>query len=175
MKKLILLLTISALCSCCIHKRGQVINRFELAPDIFIIDKGMPIKSIAELINFFKDKTVYIDRWATWCSPCLEEFKYKDSLYKFLNANKIEIVYLNSDSDIQDSVLFQFIISHNLRGYHLRLNDSLKKDLTVKKIFIPRIPQYMIIDNKGNVVENNALRPSKGDTLYLQLKKYLYY
>lgn len=83
------------------------------------------------------------------------------------------MVYLNSDKDIQDSILYQFIISHNLEGYHLRLNDSLKKDLSDKNIFIPMIPQFMIMDKHGQIVNNQAFRPSNGDSLYIQLTKYL--
>ena len=80
---------------------------------------------------------------------------------------------MNSDKDIKDSVLYQFILSHNLKGYHLRLNDSLKKDLTEQKIFIPLIPQFMIMDKSGKIAENRALRPSNGDSLFIQLKKYI--
>jgi len=159
-------------CSCNTNSRKQETQIWELAPNIHVIDKDKPIYSLAELSEFFKDKTVYIDRWATWCPPCLEEFKYGDSLHKFLNDNSIEMVYLNSDKDIQDSVLYQFIVSHNLVGYHLRLNDTLKKDLSDNKIFIPMIPQYMIMDKDGQIVDNKALRPSDGDSLYIQLTKY---
>jgi thiol-disulfide isomerase/thioredoxin len=170
MRNTILILIVALLCSCGNNKHGdQTINKWELAPGIYILDKNNPIESFAELTNFFKDKPIYIDRWATWCSPCIEEFKHIDSLHKFLIDNKIEIVYLNSDQEIQDSIFYQFIISHNLLGNHLRLNDSLKKDLIRQQIFIPRIPQYMIVSNHGKVVDNNALRPSNGQKLYDQL------
>jgi thiol-disulfide isomerase/thioredoxin len=173
MKNVILFLVVEMISFGCINKSvTHDIKISKLAPDIYLLDKDKPIKSLAELTAFFKNRTAYIDRWATWCSPCIEEFKYGDSLHKFLNDNKIEMIYLNSDKDIQDSILYQFIISHNLKGFHLRLNDSLKMDLTGHKIFIPAIPQFMIMDKNGKVVENNALRPSKGDTLFVQLKKY---
>ena len=174
MRNTILTLIIAiAFCSCNSKSGKKETLIWELAPNIHVLDKEKPIHSLAELSEFFKDKTVYIDRWATWCSPCLEEFKYADPLHKFLNDNNIEIVYLNSDKDIQDSVLYQFIVSHNLMGYHLRLNDTLKKDLSDKKIFIPIIPQFMIMDKRGQIVNNKALRPSNGDSLYIQLTKYL--
>ena len=174
MRNLILFLVATTVCFCCTNKSGTTeIKSWKLTPDIYILDRDKSINSLAELSSFFKDKTVYIDRWATWCSPCIEEFKYKESLHRFLNDNKIELVYLNSDKDINDSVLYQFILSHNLKGYHLRLNDSLKKDLTEQKIFIPLIPQFMIMDKSGSIAENSALRPSNGDSLYIQLRKYI--
>jgi thiol-disulfide isomerase/thioredoxin len=174
MRNAILFLVAATIYSCCTDKSGtHEIESWKLAPGILILDKGKPVNSLAELSGFFKDKTVYIDRWATWCSPCIEEFKYSDSLHKFLNDNKIELVYLNSDKDIKDSVLYQFILSQNLKGYHLRLNVSLKKDLTDQKIFIPVIPQFMIMDKSGKITENSALRPSNGTALYIQLRKYI--
>ena len=173
MRKTILFL-VATVCFCCTDKSGtHEIKSWTLAPCIYILDKDKSVDSLAELSVFFKDKTVYIDRWATWCAPCIKEFKYGDSLHKFLKDNKIELVYLNSDKDIKDSVLYQFILAHNLIGYHLRLNDSLKKDLSEQKIFIPIIPQFMIMDKSGRIVENSALRPSNGDSLFIQLKKYI--
>ena len=42
-----------------------------------------------------------------------------------------------------------------------------------KGIFIPRIPQYLIIGKDGEVIENDALRPSNEEDLYTQLKNSL--
>jgi thiol-disulfide isomerase/thioredoxin len=173
MKDSILALIIALLFFSCNSKSDKNETRiWELAPDIHVLDKNKPIYSVAELSEFFTGKTVYIDRWATWCSPCLEEFKYADSLHRFLNENNIAMVYLNSDKDIHDSILYQFIVSHNLLGYHLRLNDTLKNDLSEKNIFIPIIPQFMIMNKRGQIVDNKALRPSNGDSLYIQLIKH---
>lgn len=175
MKYTSIVLIISIICFSCTSKKAKTeISAFELTPGILLLDKDKPVNSLNDLARFFSGKTVYIDRWATWCSPCIEEFKYEDSLHKLLKDNSIEMVYLNSDSEIQDSVLFNFIISHNLKGYHLRLNDSLKMDLSNAKIFYPVIPQFMIMNKEGIIVENRAFRPSNGDSLFIQLKKYNY-
>jgi thiol-disulfide isomerase/thioredoxin len=146
---------------------------WELTTNIYILDKDKPIKSFEELTDLFNGKQIYVDRWATWCSPCLKEFEYKDTLHQFLDRNNILLIYLNSDKDIEESKWFEFIKSHDLTGYHLRLNDDLKADLVERKIFIPMIPQYMIINKEGIVVEKRALRPSDGEKLYNQLNSLL--
>ncbi|PLX20250.1 MAG: hypothetical protein C0599_09410 [Salinivirgaceae bacterium] len=146
---------------------------FELAPDIYILDKEAPIKSLEELTDKLKGKPLYIDRWATWCNPCIEQFKYSTDLHNFLKDNKIEIVYLNSDKDLDEQKWFEFIIDHNLKGYHIRLNNALGIDLTRKGIYIPGLPQYIIIGKDGNLIENKALKPSTGEKLHNQLKEKL--
>jgi len=146
---------------------------WQLATGIYILDKETPIKSLNDLTNLLKNKKIYVDRWATWCSPCLKEFNYKDTLNQFLISNDISLVYLNSDKNIDETKWFEFIKSHDLKGYHLRLNDDLKADLVNSKTFFPMIPQYLIINNKGDVIENKALRPSDGAKLYNQLDSLL--
>ena len=165
--KILLLIFLITLSSCTSNKS------FELAPDIYILDKDEPIELFKDLTNKFQGKPIYIDRWATWCAPCLEEFKHKEALHNFLQDNKIEIVYLNSDTDLDEEKWFEFIIDHNLKGNHLRLDSILKADLVDKGIFIPMIPQYMIVGEEGEIIENSALRPSSGEALYNQLKETL--
>ena len=148
-------------------------KNYELAQNIYILDKNDPILSFEELTNRFQGKPIYIDRWASWCSPCIEEFKHNEALHKFLDGNKIEIVYLNSDTDLDETEWLDFIIDHNLKGNHLRLDSILKADLIDKGIFIPMIPQYLIINEEGLVVTNKANRPSDGMKLYNQLDSLL--
>lgn len=141
---------------------------FELDSDINILNKDIPIESFKDLTNKFQGKPIYIDRWATWCTPCIEEFEHNEELHHFLHENKIEILYLNSDTDLDEEKWFEFIIEHKLKGNHLRLDSALKADLIDKGIYIPMIPQYMIVNKNGEVVTNKALRPSSGKKLYEQ-------
>jgi thiol-disulfide isomerase/thioredoxin len=168
MNNKLLVLSILITLSCCKNNKS-----FELAPDIFILDKDDPIESFNDLTNRLHGKPIYIDRWATWCSPCLKEFTHSEALHDFLQDNKIEIVYLNSDTDLNEEEWFNFIIDHNLKGKHLRLDSILKADLVDKGIFIPMIPQYLIVGEEGEIIENSALRPSSGENLYDQLKNTL--
>ena len=82
-------------------------------------------------------------------------------------------MYLNSDTDLDEEKWIDFIIDYNLKGNHLRLDSTLKVDLINKGIFIPMIPQYMIVNEKGEVVSNKALRPSNGKKLYEQIDSLL--
>lgn len=168
---LIICISVILFASCTNSNSKSSSGKWEIATDIYRIDKEKPVESFAELTGYFAGKPIYIDRWATWCGICLDEFRYSDSLQTFLRKNNIGIVYLNSDQEITDSTLNEFIISHNLKGYHLRLNNALKNDLIQLKIFRPSLPQYMVVDKSGNILLNNALRPSDGTRLFRQLQR----
>lgn len=170
MKKAIFFSIIIGIFTCCTHKKTSHNKELEISPGIYVLDSKKPIKSLDELTSLFKGEPIYIDRWATWCDPCIEEFKFNKPLRNFLNSHNIELVYLNADKDIQTNKYYKFIKHHNLIGYHLRLNTALKKDLIDRGVFIPRIPQYIVIGKVGNVITNKALRPSNGDSLYTQLE-----
>ena len=134
-----------------------------------ILDHGNPIKTFDELSKHFQGKAFFIDHWAPWCSPCIQEFDYVKPLHDFLKKHDIEIVYLNSDTDTEYDRWVEVIRKYNLLGYHLKMTWELRYDMKEKGINTQRLPQYLIVDKNGNVLENNALRPSSGTELYNQI------
>jgi len=146
----------------------------ENIPDgVVIIDQNQPIDSFDELTEYFKGKAFFIDNWAPWCSPCIQEFEFAESLHKFLKEHNIEIVYLNSDSEIEMEKWIELINEHKLTGYHLRESRPLKYDMKDKGIDSQRLPQYLLVDKEGQVLEKNTLRPSASSELYNQIESLL--
>ena len=145
----------------------------EIPNGVRILDRDQPINSLSELTTLLDGKAFYLDRWATWCAPCLIEFKHSEALHEFLDDNGIEMVYLNSDQEFDKEKWLDYMGKFQLKGNHLWLSPELKEDLVNQGYFIPRLPQYMVIDKTGNVVENNALKPSSGEELYSQLQDLL--
>jgi hypothetical protein len=43
-----------------------------------------------------------------------------------------------------------------------------------KRIDTRRLPQFLLVDKEGRVLEKNALRPSTGAELYNQIEELLY-
>jgi len=114
-----LLLTILVFVSGCNNETG-----WKLAPGIYILDKETPVESYKDLAARLPRKAIYVDRWATLCAPCLEEFAYYNELRPILEGYDIEILFLNSDMDIEESQWFAFIKEHELHGYHVRRNEA---------------------------------------------------
>ena len=60
--------------------------------NIYLLDREKPINTFEELTSKFAGKAFFIDCYATWCSPCIEEFQYKEELKVFLNKHNIEFI-----------------------------------------------------------------------------------
>ncbi len=144
-------------------------NKWNLPEETYILDKKEAVNSFDELVQKLSGKPFLIDCWATWCSPCLEEFKHNKELKTFLKSKNMEIVYFNFDQSIDESKWLNTIKKHELKGYHLRLNNSFSSDLA-KIGFSGSLPAYMIVDSNGEVVEKNAFRPSQKEKLYNQIE-----
>ncbi len=140
---------------------------------VVFIDENHPIESFEELTEYFKGKAFFIDNWAPWCSPCIQEFDYAGPLHEFLNENNIELVYLNSDRNLEKEKWIQIIEQHKLTGYHLKESWELKYDMKEKGIDSQRLPQYLLVDSEGQVLEKNTLRPSAGSKLFDQIESQL--
>ncbi|MBK5723086.1 TlpA family protein disulfide reductase [Dysgonomonas sp. Marseille-P4677] len=136
------------------------------------------INTLEELskIDDLDQKVLYIDMWATWCGPCIEEFKHRDKINKLLlNYKDIIPVYISFDDDKNDIAWKEKTKAFNLNGYHLRANNNLVTYIN-KKLYEGKgigVPHYILLDKNGNILERNLSRPSNIDKLKEELDKHL--
>ena len=123
------------------------------------------VNTLQELFSLYplKGHRLYIDLWATWCFPCKTEFLYKNDLYTVAEEYNIKLVYLSIDNVNSKKRWESDIFRNELMGYHFLANESLLQD--IKNIIFKNqtiaIPRYVFVNEKGEIVDDNAPRPSK--------------
>lgn len=132
------------------------------------------INSFRDLMAPFMGKVVFIEFWASWCITCKDQFDYENDLAKYLNSKEVEHLFISVDNDMQDTKWKELIKYYNLRGSHVRANESLLKDIS--RIFWQgkgyALPLYVVINRAGTIVEADAHRPSEKRKLYAEIGKY---
>lgn len=115
-------------------------------------------------------RAVFVDLWASWCGPCLAEFKHEPELSKFMQENNVDILYVSLDQPGFHDKWADLAASYNLHGYHYLAPPALQKALAPT---VPTIPRYMLFDKTGRLVEASAYHPSETDKLHQQVRERL--
>jgi thiol-disulfide isomerase/thioredoxin len=126
-------------------------NVSEQSPEIAALDTNNRLVSLKE----FKGKIIYVDIWASWCGPCLQEFPYSKVLAEKLK-DKIVFVYLNIDDTEQ--AWRSVIKAKQLKGLHLRADSKMSREIR-NMLDISAIPRYVLIDKNGILLSADAKRP----------------
>jgi thiol-disulfide isomerase/thioredoxin len=137
---------------------ANVINSFsklrpgESAPAFTLLDqKGKKVN-----LTDFKGKFVYLDFWATWCIPCLQEMKLIPSLKKKY-GDKIVFISISLDDDTLQMKKF---LAKNPKWdwviLHYGSSKQVKEDYEIKSV-----PSYFLINPFGNFTQSPALRPTQ--------------
>jgi thiol-disulfide isomerase/thioredoxin len=102
----------------------------------------------------FKGKYIYIDIWASWCSPCIKEIPHLQKLEKEFSEkiNFVSIAWNDSSKNWNN-----FIKSKNLKGFQLF---GEKGSAFFKFFNIEGIPRFILLDKEGKIIESKAKRPS---------------
>ncbi len=113
---------------------------------------------LEEIKKNYKDKLLYIDVWATWCSPCIEEMKKSKEIHEQLKGKGVECIFvcIDSEKDKCDAILAEL----DLKGQFYFLSKK-QSNLLREKFSISGIPHYLLIDKTGNIIDSGShLRPS---------------
>jgi thiol-disulfide isomerase/thioredoxin len=128
-------------------KRGEPAKDFT-----FVNTKGENVS-----LSDFKGKWVYIDIWATWCSPCMHEVPYLKSLEEELSVENI--VFMSISVDKTQEPWLKTVEEKQMNGVQVWAGQN---DIIKDFYKVSGIPRFMIIDPKGNIFSSSADRPSDG-------------
>lgn len=124
--------------------------------------------TIRNLLAKYKGNVILIDIWATWCAPCRAEIPYSKKLKEMFRLDSVKLIYLSTDEDFEE---WFKVSSENDLGHdnYLILNPGKFEFAKIgNNLFIPK---YLLFNKKGQLVNDDAPRPS--DPKLIELLKQL--
>lgn len=110
-------------------------------------------------LDDFKGKLVYIDVWATWCGPCIQEIPALKKLKEDYKGKNVKIISISIDVQKDFDKWKQMVAEKQLKGVQLFADNDWKSEF-VKAYGIDAIPRFLLIDKNGNILSADAPRPS---------------
>jgi len=135
---------------------------------LMALTKGKPSPKFINYENYtggnlsledLKGKFVYVDVWATWCGPCIQQIPYLKEVEEKYRGKNIEFVSISIDKVTDHEKWKAMINEKQLKGIQL-FADKDWNSTFVQEYQIQGIPKFILIDTEGNIVDANAPRPS---------------
>ncbi|RYY06937.1 MAG: TlpA family protein disulfide reductase, partial [Sphingobacteriaceae bacterium] len=138
---------------------------------IFADNNGLNITKFEEVLKLMKGKTVLLDMWGTWCSPCLQEIEKNSQFIKDRFQGKgLDYLYV-ANFDLKNEKKWKELIAYyHLEGNHVLANISLNKDI-MAKVKGTGYPTYVIIKKDGSYELSKAGYPMNREILIKQLEE----
>jgi thiol-disulfide isomerase/thioredoxin len=105
----------------------------------------------------YKGKVVYVDVWASWCSPCRQETPKLKALYeKYKNDDRIAFLSIAVSDHIDK---WKKAVEDDKATWTQLIDNG----NTIQSAYRANaIPKFILIDKQGNIVNPDAPRPSSG-------------
>lgn len=109
-------------------------------------------------LSDFKGKVLYIDFWATWCGPCIQESPFFEKLAREYADKDVEFLVISTDKSIRAWKSFLNAHKKELKQYNT-IDETVRTEWSLYYI-----PRFIIIDKEFNIFNSYAPRPSATET-----------
>lgn len=145
--------------------------KFQIDDEVNLESINGKTNTLQGLIAENKNKVIYVDYWASWCAPCIREMPSSKALQSQYADKDVMFIYISTDRSKKAWV--NSIKKHDLNiGHHYRITNA-NTSKGFEELNIPFIPRYMVYNDKGQLVNNDAPRPSDANLLATEFNKYL--
>jgi len=108
------------------------------------------------LLSSLKNRFIVLDIWATWCGPCKKEAPYFKELAESMTSENLAFVSLSIDEKKSDWK----IQTHGKGSKILQLWATNAAEEMTKNYNVEYIPRFILIDDKGRIVNAQMPNPS---------------
>jgi len=110
-------------------------------------------------LSEFKGKVLYLDFWATWCGPCIQESPHFEALSKEYAGKDIVFIPISQDTNLK--AWKGYLEAHKKKLPQYNSVDNTAR--TNWQIFY--IPRFVVIDKDFNIVDAYAPVPSDKEAI----------
>jgi len=125
----------------------------EIAPEFKINDVNGNLVKLSD----FRGKYVYIDCWSSYCGPCIAEMPSMKKLSEDLGNKNVVFISISADQD--NNRWLSKVNEFDLNAVNL-CTEGTKHEFNIDynaKAF----PRYILIDDKGYIIDATADKPSE--------------
>ncbi|SMC70681.1 TlpA family protein disulfide reductase [Pedobacter africanus] len=140
---------------------------------VFADSTAKQLNTLDDLLKLAKNKTVLVDMWGTWCSPCRQEIeKNSAEIKKHFKGKDLEYFYV-ANYDTGNTKAWKELISYfNLEGTHILASQTLTESV-MNAVKGKGYPTYFLIKKDGRYELSKAGYPMERTKLIQQLEEAL--
>lgn len=107
-------------------------------------------------LSDLKGKYLYVDIWATWCRPCIQQLPAMKEMEAKYRGQNIEFLSISVDRDADKAKWAKMVQEKQMKGIQLFAGKQTSFSSDYK---ISSIPKFLIIGKEGEIINANPPRP----------------
>ena len=135
------------------YQQALALSPGQPAPDFTLTDIDGEEVSLSD----FRGQVVYLDFWASWCGPCMQQVPYARELKKRMEDHD-DLVFLYISVDTDEEAWRSKVAEENIQGVHLNVS-GFSHDVP-ESYNLRGVPTFYLIGRDGLIVDNRPPRPS---------------
>ena len=116
--------------------------------DAFPLAALQQIKILGDKAPELKNKTLLINFWATWCTPCRNEMPHLQRLSEVLDRDKFAIIGISVDDDT--NLVKEFLLQYQIRFANFQ-DENL--EIASRLLGIQAFPETFIVAPGGVIIK----------------------
>ncbi len=109
-------------------------------------------------LDDFRGKVVYLDFWASWCGPCMQQVPHARELKKRMERYD-DLVFLYISVDTDEQAWRRTVSEQEIQGVHLNVPGFGHE--VPQSYNLQGVPTFYLIGRDGNIIDNRPPRPSQ--------------